>query len=898
MSSFERNSLMANLIVDLGLASEQDVAQSLDQFQAKLTNSDHEFLEEILCEKQIISLRQKDRLTEIAMALDRFDHLDNVQASMSTDELTRTVASDNHERSRNSKQDAQPKFTDSGISPHVDPIEQRPVQPESHTFPAKRFRTLRPFAQGGLGSISVALDTEVHRIVALKEIQPQFMKSKESHHRFLFEGQVTGRLEHPGIVPVYSLGADKNGQPYYAMRLIQGESMSKQIKDFYKFEFVDQKSSYLPWLRKTIGRLQDVCMAIEFAHSQGILHRDLKPANIMLGNYGETLVVDWGLAKSIKDEQDGTKQESSKEKSNETLGHHTRTGATIGTVGYMSPEQASGNHDDITQKSDVFCLGSTLYAILTGQSPYQNAKQLSDVKRCAFASPRSLNRRVPRGLEAICVKAMAIVPSERYASARDLADDLANWNADQPIQAWREPWLDHLGRLLRKYRTIAIASFIGLLALSGGLFAYNSAINDKNRIIEQSNNDLTQSLAVARESSMELLEDSESKLEMNASQRAKILENIYGLYGKIHKLQDDEQIGREFARVARTSANALRFVGRYEIANTRYDESIEVLEQIASRNSVDDSPSDHIALFEVYIDKVGILKLEDRLEKATNLLQRCSELTDSLQAQAPSSTTYQRAEAKVNYELAGICYQQANWQCMHDAASIAAKIFQKLADGETTNPSDRVFFALSMSAHGKSLHHLQKNEEARACFVKATELCDNLLAKSPDRNMKFAVSVLYRNYAEHLLEQASVDSIELNRTLNKAIRISSQNLAMHPDTEFYQFINADIFRVRGEFLHKQGENESARQVLNAALDRSKNLVANSRFSSYRIGVAKMHRSLAILAAKGSDERVKNVEKALAILKPVVETSQEIEIAVRLNKQLLELHRQQGLSNFK
>ena len=121
---------------------------------------------------------------------------------------------------------------------------------------------------------------------------------------------------------------------------------------------------------------------------------------------------------------------------------------------------------------------------------------------------------------------------------------------------------------------------------------------------------------------------------------------------------------------------------------------------------------------------------------------------------------------------------------------------------------------------------------------------------------------------------------------------------MHPDTEFYQFINADIFRVRGEFLHKQGENESARQVLNAALDRWKNLVANSRFSSYRIGVAKMHRSLAILAAKGSDERVKNVEKALAILKPVVETSQEIEIAVRLNKQLLELHRQQGLSNFK
>jgi eukaryotic-like serine/threonine-protein kinase len=163
----------------------------------------------------------------------------------------------------------------------------------------QRFRVLRPHAKGGLGAVFVALDAELNREVALKQILDGHADDPTSRARFLLEAKVTGGLEHPGIVPVYGLGTYEGGRPYYAMRFIRGDSLKEAIEQFHAHEPLNRDVGLRSLeLRKLLRRFIDVCNAIDYAHSRGVLHRDIKPANIIVGKYGETLVVDWGLAKA------------------------------------------------------------------------------------------------------------------------------------------------------------------------------------------------------------------------------------------------------------------------------------------------------------------------------------------------------------------------------------------------------------------------------------------------------------------------------------------------------------------------------------------------------------------------------------------------------------------------
>ena len=180
----------------------------------------------------------------------------------------------------------------------------------------QRFRVLRPHAKGGLGAVFVAMDTELHREVALKQILDSHADDPVSRQRFLMEAEVTGGLEHPGIVPVYALGAYDDGRPYYAMRFVKGESLKKAIERFHVHSLSknDPGGRSLE-MRELLHRFVDVCNAIEYAHSRGILHRDIKPSNVILGKHGETLVVDWGLAKSLdKHEPNAEATDESSEK--------------------------------------------------------------------------------------------------------------------------------------------------------------------------------------------------------------------------------------------------------------------------------------------------------------------------------------------------------------------------------------------------------------------------------------------------------------------------------------------------------------------------------------------------------------------------------------------------------
>jgi eukaryotic-like serine/threonine-protein kinase len=205
----------------------------------------------------------------------------------------------------------------------------------SATSDGQRFRVLRPHARGGLGAVFVALDTELHREVALKQLLDHHADDPTSRQRFLIEAEITGGLEHPGIVPVYGLGSYGDGRPYYAMRLIRGVSAKDAVQQFHADAALhaDPGRRSLE-LRKLLRRFLDVCNAIDYAHSRGVLHRDIKPANVILGKHGETLVVDWGLAKLLWRSDPGSGERTlvpkSAEGSNETL-----PGSALGTLSHI-----------------------------------------------------------------------------------------------------------------------------------------------------------------------------------------------------------------------------------------------------------------------------------------------------------------------------------------------------------------------------------------------------------------------------------------------------------------------------------------------------------------------------------------------------------------------------------
>ncbi|MDA1051604.1 MAG: serine/threonine-protein kinase [Planctomycetota bacterium] len=325
----------------------------------------------------------------------------------------------------------------------------------------QRFRILRPHAQGGLGQISVAFDKELHREVALKELQMKYAANEATRERFMIEAEITGGLEHPSIIPVYGLGHYSDGRPYYAMRFIRGDNLQEAIDAYHRSP---PDARHLE-LHKLLRRFVDVCDAVQYAHSRGVLHRDLKPGNIMLGKYGETLLVDWGLAKPIDSSNAPTLVDGPPLHISSGSGSApTSMGSVVGTPGYMSPEQAAGRLDLLGPASDVYGLGATLYHLLTGQAPFHDklSEVLKKIERGEFQPPRQVNSKVPRALEEVCLKAMQRRPEDRYTSASRLAEDVEHWLADEPVSTWKEPVSQRLRRWTRRHwnATVGLAAIV------------------------------------------------------------------------------------------------------------------------------------------------------------------------------------------------------------------------------------------------------------------------------------------------------------------------------------------------------------------------------------------------------------------------------------------------------
>jgi WD40 repeat protein len=357
------------------------------------------------------------------------------------------------------------------LRPHQREREEGPAEGPVDEEARYVLRGLR--AVGGIGEIWLARDAALDRDVALKVLRPERGADPALEARFLHEARITARLQHPGIVPVYDLVPRAPGPPgaaeqpaFYTMRLVPGRTLAEAAQQFHARRAA--RAAGALDLNALLTAFVSVCQTVAYAHSRGVIHRDLKPSNVALGEFGEVVVLDWGLARWQGAAEDGPGPAAGGAQPNGA----TCVGDVLGTPAYMAPEQAVGQAARVDARTDVYGLGAILYEILTGRPPYQGADSADVLRQVREPTPppppRSVWPGVPPALEAVCRKALAREPEQRYDSAAEVAREVQHWLADEPVAAYPEPQSARLRRWGRRHRPLVAGAAALLLTATLG----------------------------------------------------------------------------------------------------------------------------------------------------------------------------------------------------------------------------------------------------------------------------------------------------------------------------------------------------------------------------------------------------------------------------------------------
>jgi serine/threonine-protein kinase len=475
--------------------------------------------------------------------------------------------------------------TDSHSAPPIPPI----------PLTRDRYSLVRMHATGGIGRVWLARDIHIGRDVALKELRTEHAGHPAYRTRFVREAQVTGQLEHPGIVPVYELATRPgNQQPFYTMRFVQGQTLSAAARS-YREQRAAGAAGTLE-LRGLINAFVAVCNAVSYAHSRGVVHRDLKGDNVILGDFGEVIVLDWGLAKVLgrAEEEAGLPVlvDDGTSASVETL-----QGEILGTPAFMPPEQAAGQSDRITQRSDVYGLGAILYEVLTGRAPFSGGSAyevVQTVREKEPVRPRQVCPGVPPALEAICLQALAKKPEDRYLSARALAQDVQRWLADEPVEAYQEPLAGRLARWGRRHKTAVKAAAallltaVAALSLSTALIAREQKLTEQARLGEREQREQAQrSLGMACQAVDEMLtevgQNRLAELPGMDSVRRELLHKALIFYQRfLEQKGEDSHLRLETGRAHRRLADIYQMLGQQRKGLDASTASLGVLNPLAT----------------------------------------------------------------------------------------------------------------------------------------------------------------------------------------------------------------------------------------------------------------------------------------------------------------------------
>jgi eukaryotic-like serine/threonine-protein kinase len=650
-----------------------------------------------------------------------------------------------------------------------------------------RFALKGLHAKGGLGEVFTARDTELNRDVAVKRIQSRYADDPSSRRRFLSEAEITARLDHPGVVPVFGLVTDGLGRPCYAMRFIRGETLKDEIDRYHQGSGVGSQGSEKTeksgsasndpgtaaarigegagqprtvMFRQLLQRFIAVCQAIGYAHTRKVIHRDIKPANVMVGAFGETLVVDWGLAKALDDGPDteqvmkaiaegGYRHDPD---ATEMPSHMTLAGTAVGTPAYMAPEQASGRLELVGTGADVYSLGATLYVILTGKSAFSGntADTLEKVRRGDFPRPHSLNPDTPAPLEAICLKAMALRPEDRYSTTLELAADIERWRSDEPVSCYRDPILARLARWARRHpaRVAAAVSLLvaGVVAAVAIVWAVTEERNktaaerDRATLAEKATREERDTVTLQKAEIVkqkDAIEDArkvaQERYELSVQAfntlvtdiqkllasrtgtqefRAKLLKKAQDGLNALLKGAGAERIGADRTLVAAhiQMGNVYHILGNTLEARKQYDDAVKMAEDVLNQRK--DSWEAKRDLGNALLSQSEIrLHLGDTAGARTSCERACGFLRDVLK-ENPGDPEAVANVAAAEDQLADILMERGETEAATEQSEAALKARRALANAHPDDPEAQRQLADSLEQSAQILLHAGRTTEA------------------------------------------------------------------------------------------------------------------------------------------------------------------------------------------
>jgi serine/threonine-protein kinase len=601
-----------------------------------------------------------------------------------------------------------------------------------------RYLLLNLHAQGGIGQVWLARDPEIGRDVALKELRPERQGHAAAQARFLEEARVTGQLEHPGIVPVHELVRAADGRTFYTMRLVRGRTLGEAIREYHRKR---QAGTAGPLeLRGLLTAFVAVCQAVAFAHSRQVIHRDLKPANVVLGDYGEVVVLDWGLAKVL-----GATEEGPTELLPVSLEpgerDETAQGQVLGTPAYMAPEQAEGRVDLVGAATDVYGLGAVLYEVLTGHPPFAGPTDevVRRVVREEPARPRQVVAEAPAALEAVCLKALAKSPADRYGSAGELAKEVERWLADEPVAAYRDPLTTRLTRWGRRHRTLAATAAAALVAALVGLGAVLAVQARANAQLAAANRRVEQRYALAVEAVKTfhtgVSEDFLLKQDQFKPLRDRLLRSAADFYGRLGSLlgeEADPASRRGLAQANFELAELTAKVGRAEDALATHRAVLARREALAADPAA--GPEAQVDVGRSLTAVASLLDATGKGDDAEATFRQAESLLDGLARSSPMAVApaARAALADCRSRLGRLLEMRGRVADALAAYRLAREEQQAAADAPSSPAAARRDLADTLSALGQLLQRSGRLADAEVEYRAALKLYQALADENPN----------------------------------------------------------------------------------------------------------------------------------------------------------------------
>ncbi|HVS39886.1 MAG TPA: serine/threonine-protein kinase [Gemmataceae bacterium] len=713
----------------------------------------------------------------------------------------------------------------------------------------ERYTLSRLHASGGIGRVWLAHDATLGRDVALKELRPERAGNPAVWARFLKEAQVTGQLEHPSIVPIYELGRrPETQQPFYTMRFVRGRTLAEASAAYHRRRAVGEAKPLE--LRDLLTAFVGVCNAAAYAHSRGVLHRDLKPQNVVLGDYGEVMVLDWGLAR-LTDRPDDEAPPLELPAEGQT--DETMQGQVLGTPAYMAPEQAEGRLDLLGPASDVYGLGAILYEILTGAPPFTGEETVGVLRRVVHeppARPRSVNASSPAPLEAVCLKALAKKPKDRYASAKELATEVQHWLADEPVTAYAEPLMVRAGRFARRHRTaVAVAAALLVFGVAG-LSVAAVLINGQRQKAED-NFKLAQAARAQAEQNFQKAEENfqfaqtavddmytgvaekwlAQESHMEPVQRDFLMKALH-FYEKFADAEGASPEVRMQAAVAQRRVGAIQArLGDVPAAEAAFRGSIATLRAL---DKVATTPKVRAAL-QLSLNRYGWL-LWSIGKSPDDALREARELGEAL-AQDPSAPLEAREELATALSVQAIVAMACGRFPDAEAAMGRALPLRETLAREAPTVENREAVGRSHYHLARLLQRVGRYREAETEFGRAVSQAAAVSAGAPREPWPRA------EWANDLIERAGLYSLlgrpkDAEADLRRGMELSEALQADFPSVNEYKELNAAMRRDLAALLNDKKQVGDARKIYDAAVADGEALVKEAPdVVSYRWNLA-------------------------------------------------------------